>query len=426
MIRPFLKRVLPQVFVCAAMATLGGWTALAQDANAGAGQRSDGQIEMDVVHALDASQALKNDLITAATVQSEVTLSGTVASEASKELAESIASHVQGVSKVHNKLNVGNPQVAEQAAADSQAQDATADQMSAEAQPEETQAPASVQANPPLPETSQSQAASPSVAAPSAPSRPAYQPNPGTPQNSAPQYEQMRQPAPSAYKTATGPVTVPQGALFILRSSEPVSSKKAKDGTPVEFVLIRDVAVGGVLAIPRGATVHGVVVEAKKAGELAGSAQLSLKLTSLELGGQTYPLDSDEFKVKGPNKAGQTAGSALAGGMLGTIIGCAAGRGVGCAVGAGAGLAAGTAASAASSGPGVWIPAEARVDFHLNTPLTVNPVSAQEASRMAQGLNQSGPTLQRRAYGPYGNPGYGYPPIYYRPYYMTGGFYYWR
>ncbi len=31
------------------------------------GQRTDGQIEMDVVHALDASAALKNDLITAAT-----------------------------------------------------------------------------------------------------------------------------------------------------------------------------------------------------------------------------------------------------------------------------------------------------------------------------------------------------------------------
>ena len=45
----------------------------AQNAPAANGARSDGQIEMDVVHALDASQALKNDLITAATIQSEVT-----------------------------------------------------------------------------------------------------------------------------------------------------------------------------------------------------------------------------------------------------------------------------------------------------------------------------------------------------------------
>src|SRR6185437_234771 len=76
------------------------------------GQRTDGQIEMDVVKALDASSALTNDLITAATIQSEVTLSGTVATEADKDLAGSIASRVDGVSKVHNNLQIGNPQQA--------------------------------------------------------------------------------------------------------------------------------------------------------------------------------------------------------------------------------------------------------------------------------------------------------------------------
>jgi hypothetical protein len=189
-----------------------------------------------------------------------------------------------------------------------------------------------------------------------------------------------------------------------------------------------------VLAIPRGATVHGVVSEVKKvgSGDLGGSPVLALRLTSMDLGGQSYPLDSDQFKVKGPNKAGQTVGSAVSGGIIGTIIGCAVGRGVGCAVGAGAGVAAGTAASAASSGPGIWIPAEALVTFHLNTPLTVNPVGAQEAARLAQGLYSGGPNLYRR--GPYPYYGgqyataypYGYGPVYYRPYYMVGGEYYWR
>ena len=83
--------------------------ALAQDAAPSNAPRSDGQIEMDVVHALDGSQALKNDLITAATIQSEVTLSGTVSSDSSKQLAESIAKTVPGVTKVHNNLKVGNP-----------------------------------------------------------------------------------------------------------------------------------------------------------------------------------------------------------------------------------------------------------------------------------------------------------------------------
>ena len=223
--------------------------------------------------------------------------------------------------------------------------------------------------------------------------------------------------------------------MLELRTSEPVSSKRAKDGEAVQFTVIRDVAVGGVLAIPRGATVHGVVTEVKKvgAGDLGGSPVLALKLTSLDLGGQSYPLDSDQFKVKGPNKAGQTVGNAVGGGIIGTIIGCAVGRGFGCAVGAGAGVAAGVGASAAFPGPGIWIPAEALVTFHLNTPLTVSPVSAQEAARLAQGLYQGGPSLYRRGpypygagyVGAYGYP-YGYPAVYYRPYYMVGGFYYWR
>jgi len=100
-------------------------------------------------------------------------------------------------------------------------------------------------------------------------------------------------------------------------------------------------------------------------------------------------------------------------------------------VGAGAGVAAGTAASAASPGPRAWIPAEALVKFHLTAPLTVQPVSPQEAARLAEGLYPGGPNLYRR--GPYGSPyygyaayPYGYPAVYYRPYYMAGGYYYWR
>jgi len=64
--------------------------------------------------------------------------------------------------------------------------------------------------------------------------------------------------------------------------------------------------------------VHGVVSEVKKvgSGDLGGSSELALRLTSIDLGGQSYPLDSDQFKVKGPSKTGQTVGSAVGGGIL--------------------------------------------------------------------------------------------------------------
>jgi hypothetical protein len=198
---------------------------------------------MDVVHALDASKALKSDLITAATIQSEVTLSGTVASEASSELAESIAGHVAGVTKVNNNLKVGNPQAAA-AAGDYAAQPMT------DSQPDERAQPAPAPGDGPMVVPDQSQ------------NQPQQQPAPQAPapgQWGRPQYAPAPPPPPVAYEAPKGPVTVPQGTLLQLRTNEPVISKRAKDGTPVQFTVIQDVAFGGVLAIPRGATVHGVV-----------------------------------------------------------------------------------------------------------------------------------------------------------------------
>lgn len=436
--RSLLKRSLMKVLVWSGLVVAGAAVALAQDAASSGGQRSDGQIEMDVVHALDASPALKNDLITAATIQGEVTLAGTVSTDASKKLAESIVSKVSGVTKVHNNLTIGNPQNAQTGLGPQ-----PSDQSDQEASNQPDNGPAPPPQAYPQQAQQQNQGQYPDQGQYSQPAPPPYPqqgqypppppPYPGARPQYAPYPPQQSYPAPT-YKQATGPVTIPDGTLLQLRTSEALASKRAQDGQPVQFTVISDITYGGVLAIPRGATVHGVVTESRRAGQLSGSPELALALTSLDLGGQTYPLTTDEFRVKGPNKAGQTVGNAVGAGLVGTIIGCAVGRGAGCAIGAGAGVAAGTAATAASSGPGVWIPAEALVSFHLKQPLTVNPVSQEEASRLAQGLYQGGPSLYRRGpasypYGPrfayYGYPYY-YPPVYYRPYYMVGGMYYWR
>ncbi len=476
------------------------------------GQRTDSQIEMDVVKALDDSTPLKNDLITAATIQSEVTLSGTVASQADKDLAASIAGGVQGVSKVHNNLKIGNPQQAAQdqgfPIGDSGEEPPVAG--SDQGQPPQGQQPQPPPMNTPdmgqdngqggaqapmpegqqpppwnAPGPDQGQAGPEGQGGypppyPPPPSRAPYPGNPGSgypgsgypgsgypgqypppypgqgqppypdqgqqqyPGQYPPQYPNQGQPQQPAYEQPKGPVTIPAGTLLRLRTAEPVSSKKATQGTPVQFTVIGDVAFGGVLAIPRGATIHGQVTETQQAGQLGGHAEFALQLTSLDLGGRSYPIESDLFKVKGPSKAGYTAGNVAGGAVLGAIIGGIAGGGSGAAIGAGVGAGAGTAASAATRGPGAWIPPEALVTFHLAVPLTVQPVSQQEANRLAAGLNSGGPSLYRRGpyrYGPYGRvypngppPSYygpygpygPYPPVYYRPYYMIGGVYYWR
>src|SRR5208337_5665114 len=198
--RTLLKRIFPQILACAGLMILCGAAALAQDqgpatAEAAApaqavDQRTDGQIEMDVVHALDASQALKNDLITAATIQGEVTLSGTVSSDASKQLAESIAAHVNGVTKVHNNLKVGNP------AADAQASQPAPD-MQEMPDPDQSQAQQQMAGLPP-PGPGPDQGQNPTPNESQAPAQAPYpqqqgaypQPPPQRPQYQNPRYSQ--------------------------------------------------------------------------------------------------------------------------------------------------------------------------------------------------------------------------------------------
>ena len=67
----------------------------------------DGDLESDVRRALSTSKALKSAVITPVSLHREVTLSGTVVDEPSRELAEEITSQVPGVVAVHNNLTVG-------------------------------------------------------------------------------------------------------------------------------------------------------------------------------------------------------------------------------------------------------------------------------------------------------------------------------
>jgi len=403
---PKIHRIWPAILLVGSLGIGANATAVAvraQDSSSAnqnsPGERTDGQIEMDVVHALDAAPTLKQDWITAGTVQGEVTLSGTSASEANRQLAASIAGKVPGVAKVINNLKVGDPQTAQ----DNQPPDYGD-------YPDQGQPPAN---NDNGYNNGQQQSMAPIPP-------PQQAPAPGYPQYNAPRE------GPQAPEPPHSPVTVAAGAVFRVRSSMPLDSKKAVVGTPVEFTLVADVYSGGVLAVPRGATIRGEVTDVKSPGALSGSPELALKIDALQLGGMTYPLDATPYQVKGPSKTGHTVGNVVGGALFGALVGGAIGGGGGAAIGAAAGGAGGTAASAATPGPRIWIPAEALLDFHLNSELIVVPVSSREVRRLAANAPPPSqrPILYRRAYYPYYPYPYGYPPpppppppgYYYRPY----------
>jgi hypothetical protein len=142
---------------------------------------------------------------------------------------------------------------------------------------------------------------------------------------------------------------------------------------------------------------------------------LTLELDSLELGGRTYPIYTYQFKVTGTSKTQPTEKKVVRGAYIGAIAGSffsgvsakgpvtaddGTGKVAGMATGAGLGAGVGTAIAAASPGPVIRIPSESQLDFYLAAPITVTPVSAKEAAKLAEGLHQGGAVLYVRGETP--------------------------
>lgn len=369
--------------------------AFAAPQQAQAAARTDADIQTDVEAALGASTQLQGQHITAATIMGDVTLSGTVESDSAKQLAQQVAASVSGVRSVANNLTVSTTPVQQAAPADQQADD---------------------QAPPPPPPYDQGVAN---------PDEAENQPNTAPAQQNYPSEQQPYSEPQPAYQQPSGPVTLPAGTLLNVRTSEPLDARKTQAGTYFQATVANDVYKGNVLAIPRGAVVTGQVTGVRKTGDLAGKSGLQLQITSLNLGGQTYALATSPWTSEGPGKAGYSAANTAGGAAFGALLGAVFGGGPGAAFGAVAGGATGLAASAATKGPQVVIPPEALLNFHLTAPVTVTPVSYQEAQRLQASVAQPRqPQLQRRRVYMAPWPYYGYP--YPNPYFYGPGFYYYR
>jgi hypothetical protein len=206
-------------------------------------------------------------------------------------------------------------------------------------------------------------------------------------------------------------VTVPTGAVVRMRINQTLNSSRTQAGTRFDGVVVADVVADGAVAIPRGATVTGTVVDAKKSGALSGRGELALQLTQVTLGGKTYPIVSDVWTHNGGNKTTETVNRTAAGGVIGALIGAAAGGGEGAAIGAGVGGALGLGSSAASGNGAMVVPSEGLLTFHLAQPATVATVSQAEMDRLAQGVGPAGQgqPMRRRVYPAYYPAPYPYP-----------------
>jgi hypothetical protein len=438
--RRFEQKITSGFIVAAGLAAILGWSVVLI-AQAPASQKTvpDAQVEANVLKALASATDLANQPITTTTVYGVVTLSGAVQTEALRTEAENLTSRTAGVAKVVDEMTLA---------------DATSQPVSAQGggvlMSDGTMAPAvsaqddasQAQGSPDSDNTAPAQASSPNYGpgapayrqpynGPRSPSPDVYAQQNGYPQqqgdpqqNSSPQQQSYpQQPGYSAQQPRNDAqyggqlggetVTIPSGAMVRIRINQTLDSGHTQPGTPFDGVVVNDVVADGAVAIPRGATVHGMVIDARKSGALAGRGELSLQLTQVMLAGKSYPIVSNVWSHHGGDKTAETVNKTAIGGGIGALFGAVAGGGAGAAIGAGIGGALGLGSSAASGNGQVYVPSEGMLTFQLAQAATVATVSQQEMNRLAQGVpvGATRQPLRRRAY-PY--PGYG--PVYYRAY----------
>ncbi len=406
--------------VCAAGAS-------AQDAPAAQPKFPDAQVEANVLRALAGAPELSTQNIQTSTVYGTVTLTGNVHDEAMRTRAENLAARAPGVKKVVDELTLGDTPAATAAAA-APAQPSPSDSTDAPqaGQPvllsdgtygpppdgTGTQPPAAPQNNQDNNQTipnNQSQTATMQPNQPQGPPsrQPLYQRHQGIgpfPSN---------QPGPGSQQAGLD-VTVPAGSMLRIRINRGLDSNHIQPGATFDGIVLTDVVAGGAVAIPRGATVSGTVVDAKKAGTFKGEGELSLQINTLTLGGNVYPLSTNVWARNGRDKTAGTVNNTVGSSAVGALFGALVGGGEGAAIGAGVGAGAGLAGSAASPRGQIIIPPESVLTFTTAAPTSVKTVSEQEMGRLSYAAGPQGPPPPPQGRVRYYSPQYGY---YYGPAY---------
>lgn len=308
-----------------------------------------------------ADQLLKSTNLQVTADKGEVTLSGTVASDAAHLDAYKIASETPGVTRVNDQITVESAQAA--APAPPQPKPAPAEKPSRphktrhrEQQPVQDQAQFVANTLPPPPADTTTD---------TTPAAPPQQPVADLP--AAPQPASPPPPPPPQPKQ----VEIAASTMITIRMIDGVDSSVNQPGEIFHASLENPIVAGDQVIVPRGADVYTRLVSSSSAGKLSGKSELHLELVKLEFQGRSYPLVSSTYSVSGSSRGTNTAEKVGGGAVLGAIIGALAGGGKGAAIGAGVGGAGGGVYQGMTHGQQVRIPSETKLDFRLEQPVTV-------------------------------------------------------
>ncbi len=176
-------------------------------------------------------------------------------------------------------------------------------------------------------------------------------------------------PAPPA-APARKAIIIPGGTAFLVRTIDLIDVDATKTGARFRGSIDDPIMLGGEVVVPRGADVLLVAAKVQQGGRMKGSDLINLKVNSITVRGQVYPVATTMSETKSEGEGKKTTRKVAGGAGLGAIVGGIAGGGKGAAIGALAG-GAGGAVIAASGQPHLKIPAETRLQFQLSADVKV-------------------------------------------------------
>jgi hypothetical protein len=95
--------------------------------------------------------------------------------------------------------------------------------------------------------------------------------------------------------TRAQPPAVPKGTSIVLIPLDRISSQTATRGTKVRFVIVRDVVINGVVVVPAGHEVNGVVTRVKGwSPPVSETGKLTIRINAIAIGNTRLRLTSSE------------------------------------------------------------------------------------------------------------------------------------
>jgi hypothetical protein len=174
--------------------------------------------------------------------------------------------------------------------------------------------------------------------------------------------------------------TLPAGTTLVGSLGSRLSTEGLKAGRPVTLTTRNPLELGDDRALPAGVIVRGEVTHAKGGGRIAGAPELTIRFREISVGGSTYPISAEPFRLRGKDDLVESVAEIGGGAVVGGIVGAVAGSTV---KGAVIGGVLGTGVAVATKGNQIVLPAGQRIRVRLTEPVRVSwrPVSEPDPDK---------------------------------------------